>query len=122
MGSHPANLALRFILEIGALVLLAAWGWREGEGWLRFALSLGIPVLGASAWGIFAVPNDPSRSGRAPVPIPGFARLLLELGFFSGAVWAASSLGWVMVSWTFGIVVGIHYLVSYDRVLWLLKQ
>ncbi|MBN2245139.1 MAG: DUF2568 domain-containing protein, partial [Candidatus Aminicenantes bacterium] len=34
-------------------------------------------------WGTFRVPGDSSSSGKAPIPIPGFLRLFLELVIFS---------------------------------------
>jgi hypothetical protein len=71
MGSHPLNLALRFLLEIGALVAIGYWGFSEHTGMWRFLLSIGLLMIAAIAWGTFAVPGDPSRSGKAPVPIPG---------------------------------------------------
>jgi hypothetical protein len=47
-----------------------------------------IPLLAATAWGVFNVKGDPSRSGKAPVPVPGIVRLLLELAFFGSATLA----------------------------------
>ncbi len=122
MGSHPINLALRFGLEVAALAALGLWGWRQGEGWLRFLLGLGIPLLAAVVWGVFAVPDDPSRSGSAPVAVPGLVRLLWELAFFAFAVWALFELGATGLSWALGLITAVHYLVSYDRVGWLLRQ
>ena len=89
---------------------------------MRFLFALAIPVLAAAAWGIFAVPNDPSRSGAAPIAVPGWLRLLLELAFFAFAIWALSDLGFGTLSWVSALIIAIHYLSSYDRILWLLKQ
>ena len=122
MGSHPINLAIRFLLELSALLAMGVWGWRQSEGWFRFVLALGIPILVAAVWGTFAVPNDPSRSGSAPVAVPGILRLVIEAAIFIFAVWALYDIGFTKLSWLFGIIVAIHYLVSYDRVLWLIKQ
>ena len=122
MGSHPINLAVRFLLEISALVAMGAWGWRHGEGWIRFTLAGVIPLLAAVLWDTFAVPDDPSRSGAAPIPIPGILRLALEIGFFVAAIWAVGDLGFPRSSWGIGVIVVMHYVASYDRVLWLLKQ
>jgi len=69
MGSHPINLAIRFLLEVMALLAMGFWGWRFGEGWLRFALAAILPIIAALLWGIFAVPSDPSRSGGAALSI-----------------------------------------------------
>ncbi len=122
MGSHPVNLIIRFLLELSALVAMGIWGWKLSEGWPRWVLAICIPIVAAALWGTFAVPNDPSRSGAAPVAIPGFLRLVLELGFFAFATWALYDLGYLKLSWAMGIVVVLHYLVSYDRILWLLSQ
>ena len=122
MGSNPINLAVRFILEIAGLVALGWWGWNQGEGIFRFALTLGIPILAAVLWGTFAVPDDPSRSGTARVQVPGIVRLLLELVFFVFATWSLFATGATTLGWIYGIVVLVHYVVSYDRVLWLIRQ
>jgi hypothetical protein len=122
MGSHPLNLAIRFLLELSALTSVGIWGWRQGEGWLGFVFAIGIPIFLAAIWGTFAVPNDPSRSGKAPISIPGFFRLLIELGFFALAVLALYDLGYPRISLALGIITLLHYVVSYDRVLWLISH
>ncbi len=118
MSNHPINLGLRFLLELAALAAAAAWGWQKGEGWLRFVLAIGIPLLLAVLWGTFRIPNDP---GAAPVAVPGWLRLALELAFFGFAVWALQDAHWTTLAWTFGIVTALHYIASYDRILWMLK-
>ena len=125
MGSHPINLALRFFLELAALAALGFWGWHtngESNGWLRFLLAVGIPMVAAVLWGTFAVPDDPSRSGKAPVAVPGFVRLAIEAALFVFAVWALYDAGYPGAGFIFGIVTGLHYIVSYDRILWLLRH
>ena len=122
MGSHPINLTIRFLLEVSALLAMGVWGWRQSEGWLRFLLALGIPIIAAVVWGVFAVPNDPSRSGAAPIAVPGILRLVIELAIFVFAAWALYDLGYTGLSWTLGIIVAVHYLTSYDRIRWLIAQ
>jgi hypothetical protein len=122
MGTNPVNLAVRFVLEIASLIAIGYWGWSQSEGVLRFVFAIGVPLLAAALWGTFAVPDDPSRSGRAPVPIPGFARLLLELAFFGAATVALFAIGSSQLGWVLGIASLIHYLISYDRILWLVRQ
>jgi hypothetical protein len=122
MGSNPINLTVRFLLEMLALFALGRWSWMQSDGWLRYLLVLGIPLLAAMLWGTFAVAGDPSRSGKAPIPVPGLVRLLLELAFFAlatGALFAsqAATLGWIL-----GVAVCVHYALSYDRIRWLLRQ
>ena len=124
MGSNPINLGIRFLLELAALASLGLWGWHSGgsETWLQYILAIGIPVLAALIWGVFNVLGDPSRSGKAPVKVPGIVRLVIELAFFSIASWGLFDLGNTTLSLTLVGVVVVHYLVSYDRVLWLIKQ
>ena len=123
MGSHPLNLILRFLLELTALVTLGIWGWQYGDGsWLGYVLAAGLPILAAVVWGVFNVPNDPSRSGKAPVVVPGIIRLTIELMLFALAIWALYDLSYTRYSWILGVVVIMHYIASYDRILWLIKQ
>ncbi|MEX2589653.1 MAG: YrdB family protein, partial [Chitinophagales bacterium] len=98
------------------------WGWRQSEGWLRYALAIGIPLVLALIWGMFAVPNDSSRSGAAPIVTPGLVRLLIELCFFALASWSLYDMGMTKVGLAFGLIVILHYTISYDRILWLLSQ
>ena len=122
MGTNPINLAVRFILELTALFAFGYWGWSQHEGGMRFILAIGLPILAMVLWGTFAVLDDPSRSGLAPVPVPGIIRLALELAFFALATWAFFASGRSNWGTIFGIVVFVHYLISYDRIAWLLKQ
>lgn len=122
MGSHPINLIFRFILELCALTAIGIWGWKQSDGLFRFALSIGIPIILAAIWGIFAVPDDPSRSGSAPVVIYGIARLAIELVIFAFAIWALQDASFIQLSWIFGIIVVFHYFISYDRITWLIKH
>ncbi len=121
MGTHPLNLTVRFLLEMVGLIIMGVWGWQQADGWLSIGLVIAIPLIAAIAWGTFNVPGDPSRSGQAPVAVPGFVRLLLELAFFAFATWAFYWVGYTQVGLIFGVVVISHYIISYDRVGWLLR-
>ena len=122
MGSHPINLAFRLLLEVTMYIGLGMWGWTYGEGLIRYFLAILVPILAAVLWGVFAVPGDPSRSGKAPVPIPGVLRLILELVLFAFSAWGWFSSGYEMLGLALIILVFIHYALSYDRIRWLLQQ
>ena len=115
-------MAVRFILELTVLVSTGSWGWNQSEGWLRFVLAIGIPMVLAIIWGTFAVPNDPSRSAKALVVVTGDVRLLIELGIFAFASWSLCSIGFIKLSLLLSLIVFAHYAVSYDRLKWLISQ
>ena len=119
MNAHPLNLAVCFLLEIAILLALGAWGWQRAEGWPRWLLAIGLPLVAAAAWGVFRVPNDP---GPAPVAVPGLVRLLFELALFGLAIWALFHMKYYRLGWVMAVVSLAHYLVSYDRVVWLLGE
>ena len=122
MGSHPVNLGLRFVLEVVALGTFGWWGFGVSHPVLRWVAMLGLPLLAAGLWVTFAVPDDPSRSGKTVVVTAGWIRLLGELGFFAAAVAALAHRGHDMWSFGVGVVVVLHYALSYDRVAWLLRH
>ena len=122
MGSNPINLAVRFLLELTILLTMGMWGWKLSDNWMRFILALTIPIIAMIIWGVFAVPEDPSRSGEAPIPVPGAIRLIIELTFFGIGSWMLYNLGYAKVGLVLAIIVVIHYIISYDRIIWLLSR
>lgn len=119
MAQNPINLALRFILELVALYFLGRWGWTQFDGVLRYLIAIGLPLLAAAIWGIFRVPGD----GGAPiVRVLGVVRLLIEMIYFGFATWGLFNIGATTTAWIFGGVTLFHYVISYDRINWLLKQ
>lgn len=122
MGFHPINLGLRFLLELAALFALGVWGRSLNSGFLGYVWMVIFPVLAATAWGTFRTPEDRSASGRAPVAVPGWVRLVLEAAFFTWAVWGLSQAGFPTQANILAGVSLLHYALSYDRIAWLLRQ
>ena len=80
-----ANLALRFLLELGALAAVAYWGWQTGVGATRWLLAIAAPVAIAVVWWLFVSP-------KAAVGAPRPVRLVVELAVWTAAgaaLWAA---------------------------------
>ena len=121
MGQNPINLIVRFLLEIIAFVALGAWAKAQFMGLLGTTLMILIPLLAAIAWGTFNVKGDPSRSGKAPVQVPGRVRLLIEFAILGAATWALFTFN-PTYGWISGVVALLHYILSYDRVVWILKR
>lgn len=72
--------------------------------------------------GTFAVLNDPSRSGRAPVPVPGVVRLVLELVILFGGAAGFYGAGYTTTGIIVALLIAISYAFSMDRLGWLLRQ
>jgi len=122
MSKHPVNLAIRFALELVAIGSFGIWGFRSSDEWYGYLLALLFPLLFAGLWGVFAVPYDPSRSGKTVVVTPGVIRLILELALFGAAAWMLFDIEYLKLGWIFSAVIIFHYASSYDRIIWLLKQ
>jgi UPF0716 family protein affecting phage T7 exclusion len=122
VSNNPLNLALRFILEIAALVAVGIWGWHQTFGITRYLFALGLPIAAAAAWGLLRVPEDASASGEAPIPVAGIVRLVLELGLFAFAGWGLFDVGFNTAAFILGGAAIVHYLISFDRIGWLLRQ
>ncbi len=112
------NSALRFAVELAALVAVGYLGLQKGS-----LVWGGVAILVFSLlWGTFNVPGDPSRSGRAPVPVRGIVRLTLEITLFAVAFMSLGALGYVSYSRYFGILLLFHYAISWKRIVWLVEQ
>ena len=122
MSKHPLNNAVRLLLELAALVSFDIWGYHQSDTSLRILLAILLPLGFAVLWGVFAVKDDPSRSGKTVVKTPGILRLLLELGLFGAAAWMMLDLDYSLIALIFGLTVVIHNIFSFDRIAWLLKQ
>lgn len=122
MGSHPLNLGLRFVLELTALCGMGIWGHAQTTTNWRWIVALALPLAAAAIWGTFAVPGDPSRSGSAPVAVPGSLRLALELLVFGAGVAGFVLAGWRTTGLAMATLVVIHYASSWDRITWLVQR
>ena len=122
MGKAWWNLTLRFLLELAALLGLGLAGWGLSDGWWRWILAPALPLIAAVLWGTFAVLNDPSRSGRAPVPVQGAVRLVLELAILFGGAAGFYVAGYTTTGIIVALLIVISYAFSLDRLGWLLRQ
>ena len=120
LAYNPIALTIRFLLEMASLVAFGFWAWHTAPGAVRWIAALALPIAVAVAWGVFAVPGDPSRSGRAPVATPGPARLVLELLVFFGSAVALAASNARTVALVYTIVLVLYHLTAYARIRWLL--
>ncbi len=115
------NLALRFLLELSALVGLAAAAWEVGSGPGRWIAVVAVPVVAGAIWAVFNVRDDPSRSGAAPIGVNGLVRLALELAVLGGAAAVVAFAFSPGLGLVFALAILGHYLASFDRVEWLVQ-
>jgi len=86
---------------------------------LRWLWTIGLPAVAAAAWGVFRVDGDP---GKAPVPVTGPIRLLIELAYFAVAVMLLSLAHTPTAAIILAALVILDYGLSYDRVLRMLRN
>jgi hypothetical protein len=79
-------------------------------------------TLDADSEGEEGMPDEPSRCGRASVPIPGVLRPVLELSLFGFAVRALYDAGSLPLAMITPSITALHHALSYDRVTWLIRQ
>jgi hypothetical protein len=117
LAQHPANLLLRFAIQIIGLVGIAQWGWGKSIG-----LGIGLPLLVILIWMVFATPGEPGRKNRVLVAVPGWVRLLIEAVLLALALLCFVALGQVLMAISLIFVILLHYFWSAERVAWLLKH
>ena len=104
---NGANLAVRFLLELCALVALGYWGFKTGSGALtNIALGIGTPLVAAVVWGVFVAP-------RAPVELPGVVVLLLQVLVFGSAAAGLAATEHRTLALVFGVVVVTNAILMY---------
>ena len=118
-----AHLVVRLLLELALLAAFGVWGWRLGDGGVAGGgLALLLSLIAAVPWGVFSVPNDPSRNPRAVVAVPGVVRLALEWALFGLAAYGLWSTGSRAVAETLLTVAGLHYIRNWERIVWLVRH
>jgi hypothetical protein len=97
-----ANLGLRFLFELCALVALGYWGFRTDWGTAaKIGLGIGAPLLMAVVWGAFVAP-------KARVTLPATAREFLGLAILELAAVALAAAGAPALAIAFGILVLVN--------------
>jgi len=100
-GLAWTNAALSFLLELAALAVLARGGWRlGGDGVLRVAAAVALPVLAAVLWGAFAAPHAayPSAAGRLVVQAVVFGGAAVVLAWAASPRWGVAFLALVVAN------------------------
>ena len=102
-----ANVALRFLLEVCALIALGYWGFKTGSGLIvQIGLGIGAPLVAAVVWGTFVSP-------QAPVQLPGHVVLVLQVLVFGSAAAGLAATGHRTLSLVFGVIVAINAILMY---------
>jgi hypothetical protein len=108
----PANLALRFLLELAALAAVSWCGWELGGSTAaRLALAVLFPLAVAFAWGTFIAP-------KARVKVSRPVWLALQIAIFVAAALALTSVwsAWAGLALLLVFVVNLALLLRLDSV------
>jgi hypothetical protein len=115
------NLALRFALEMAALIGFGMAAWQSTSGPARWIAAIAVPLAAAALWGTFNVLDDPSRSGEAPVEVAGWLRLVIELTILGGGAVAIGIVAGRIAGIGFAVLILVHYAASWSRIQWLMS-
>lgn len=90
-------LTTRFVLELALLAGSTVWGWQTFTGGWRWVVAIVAPLVIAVIWGMFLSP-------RAAIPLPEWARFVIEAVLFGGVFVGLVSVGLTLVG-AVGVVV-----------------
>jgi quinol-cytochrome oxidoreductase complex cytochrome b subunit len=99
----PANLALKFLLELAAFAAFAVWGADIGSGAFAVIPAVAAPLVAVLLWGRFAAP-------RATRRLPLSRRIPFELGVFLLAALAFLAAGHAVAAAVFAALVALNAL------------
>jgi len=98
------NLLLAFLVELVALGIFAWWGSQAtGTTALRIVLAVGLPVVAAVIWGLYAAPT-----AKRGTPVVRTVVKVLVFGLAGAALW---SLGYPVLAVVFVVVVAANLLI-----------
>ncbi|HET9249961.1 MAG TPA: YrdB family protein [Actinomycetota bacterium] len=99
---RAANLALRFLLEVSALVALGYWGFHAGSSEaLHWILGIGTPLVAAVVWGLFVAP-------RRRFDVPFAVWVLLQAIVFGAAIVGLLASGLTTIAIVFAVLLAIN--------------
>jgi hypothetical protein len=105
-AAHIVNEGLAFLFELVALALLAWWGAVAGSGlFVRLLLGIGLPLVAAALWGMFAAP-------KAKVALPRYGILAVKAVVFGSAALALDGLGHRGLAIVFAVVVAANTVIA----------
>ncbi len=111
--------ALRVLLVIITMGAYGYWGWAVHEGWTRLVWAAGAMIVATTVWDLLRVRGD----GVEPtVPVPGWVRLIIEAACFTGVVTSLAAAGQPGLGIACAALIGIHYTLTHERVVWLLYE
>jgi hypothetical protein len=97
-----ANLALRFFLEVGALVALGYWGFHAGSNnAAHWILAIGAPLFAAVVWGLFVAP-------RRRFEVSDAVWVLFQVVIFGAAIVGLAASGQTTIAAVFAVLLAIN--------------
>jgi hypothetical protein len=100
---QPANLILKFLLELAAFAAFAIWGADVGSDAFAVVLAIATPLVAVLLWGRFAAPRSAHR-------LPLSARVPFELGVFLLAALALLTAGHTIAAIIFAALFALNAL------------
>ncbi len=99
---QSGNLALRFLLELCALVAFGYWGFTTGGGTItKLALGIGVPLLVAVIWGA-------ALSPRRSAPLSDRLAFILSLVVLGLSAVGVGAAGQVTLAVAFAVLTAVN--------------
>lgn len=111
----PVNATLRFACELIALYGIGAGVWARTDSVIG---AVALPVVAATVWGVFRVPDDPKPP---PVVVPGVVRLAIEALVLGGGALGLGAAHGLPVGVAFAVFLVIHYATTPVRLRYVLS-
>lgn len=122
-GATGPDAIVRAVLVLAILGGVGLGGWSLAGGGVAGGALAALCVLAAAiVWLGLATPGDPGGWGHGWIAVSGPIRLLIEaivIGIAATAIWLVISRA---ASETLLTAVGVVYLITWDRIAWLLRS
>lgn len=106
---------------MSVLSVLGVWAWAQTPSPYQIFTGLGLPVAVAFAWARYRS-KEPGEAVTEEVRISPKLRLVFELLLFTSAVACLWDIGAMRATYLLTGLSLLHYGLSYDRVIWMLKH
>ncbi len=110
------------LVDLFVVFGLAYWGLQVEDGATGVLLAIILCAFACALWLMFGVPDDPLRDSFSVIRVNGYVRLMLELAIVGVTVFGVWIAGSRAAAETLLTAAGICYGVTWERLVWLVRN